>query len=400
MNFLFLSHKYPREEKNSCLEKDFIKALEAKGDKVYVITPLERRFNKETHLYRNGSIEILYVKTGNRTKKYNLFEKILTILMTPYLIKRAQKKYWPNIKIDYVVGYTPFMSNLSLLKYFKNLYKSKTILFLWDIMPQTAKDMGVIKSDLIFNWMKKNELKVYKLMDRIIVNCNEAKNYLLQNGCKCDKKLLLIRNPEKIIKKETLTNKIKIREKYGYLPEDKVFVFGGNMGMLQNLNNLLDLAKEKLSEKNIKFVLIGDGKDQEKLIKRVEDEKILNVKILDVIPKHEYDDTIGAFDGGMIVLSEKNTVPNFPTKVTAYLKLGMPMFGILDRAAGRGLGKYMDDNNIGTWAEAGELENTVKKFDSFVRDIDNGAYSSKSLFDLYSVNFDVDKAVKYFKEMI
>lgn len=88
MNFLFLSHRYPKEEENSSLEKDFIKKLDEKGHKVYVITTIERRMKQNTHLYKDGNIEILYVKTGNRTKEYNLIEKILTILSTPFIMRK------------------------------------------------------------------------------------------------------------------------------------------------------------------------------------------------------------------------------------------------------------------------------------------------------------------------
>lgn len=88
MNFLFLSHRYPKEEENSSLEKDFIKKLDEKGHKVYVITTIERRMKQNTHLYKDGNIEILYVKTGNRTKEYNLIEKILTILSAPFIMRK------------------------------------------------------------------------------------------------------------------------------------------------------------------------------------------------------------------------------------------------------------------------------------------------------------------------
>lgn len=400
MNFLFLVHRYPKEEDNSCLEKDLIKALAQEDDKIFVITTTERRLKEKTHLYKDRNIEVLYVKTGNRTKKYNLIEKIVTILSTPYLIKKAQKKYWSNITIDHVVGYTPFMANLNLINHLKRFYKSKTILFLWDIMPQTAKDMGVLKNDLIFRYMKKKELKLYETVDKIIYNCDESKRYLIKNGVTDKEKLILIRNPEFIKEKQNIEKKKYLRKKYGYSDEDIVFIFGGNMGMLQNLNNLLDLAKNVLSEKKIKFILIGDGKEHENLKKRVIDEKLENVKILSVVPKDEYDALIMSFDSGLIVLSEKNTVPNFPTKVTAYLKVGLPMFGILDSTSGKGLGEYIKNNHIGLWSEAGNLKATTDEFMKFVTHLKTNKYNSQDLFNIYKRDFNVIKEIKKLKELL
>lgn len=394
MNFLFLSHRYPKEEENSSLEKDFIKKLDEKGHKVYVITTVERRMKQNTYLYKDGNIEILYVKTGNRTKEYNLIEKIITILSTPFIMRKKANKYFKDIEIDYLVTYTPFMSNLGLIKFFKEKYSCKSVLFLWDIMPQTAKDMEIIKNSIIFNHMKNNEKKLYKNVEKIICNCDEAENYIIKNNYKNKKDLLLIRNSE-YISEFKFSNKDKIRKKYGYSENDIVFIFGGNMGMLQKLDNILELAKQ-IKDPNVKFLLVGDGKDKPLLERKVLDEKIENIKILDVIPKIEYDETIEAFDCGLISLNEKNTVPNFPTKVTAYLKLGLPIFASLDSSAGKGVGEYIEKNKIGIWGKAGDINDLKIKFDLFLLKIKNKEYSREKLKELYKEDFDIEKAYKIF----
>lgn len=401
MNFLFLSHRYPTSNNESCLEKDFIKALSQRGHKIYVIAPLERRFNKKTYIFKDEYAEVLFVKTGNRTKNYNIIEKIITIIATPFLIKKAFNKYWREIKVDNIVAYTPFMSNFNLIDYLKRKLKSKVILFLWDIMPQTAKDMGIIKNKFIFDYMKKKERSLYKLMDKIVVNCDEAERYVINNNYKEKNDIIFIRNPEFIVENLNSKNeREEIRKKYGYFNDDIIFVFGGNMGMLQNLNNLLNLAKEVKELKKLKFLLIGDGKDKVKLEERIIKEDIENIKILDVIPKSEYDKTISVFDAGLLVLSEKNTVPNFPTKVTAYLKLGIPMFGILDKTAGRGVGNFIIENNIGLWSEAGNLKDTKEKFLKFVEELKQNSYKEGWLKQLYKNEFDVEMAVKKFEKEI
>ncbi|MGL5936106.1 MAG: glycosyltransferase [Cetobacterium sp.] len=401
MNFLFLSHKYPTGENESCLEKDFIKALASRGHKIYVVAPLERRFNKETYIFKDEYADVLFVKTGNRTKEYNLFEKIITILTTPYLIKKSFNKYWNGIKIDNIISYTPFMSNYNLINYLKKKLKTKSTLFLWDIMPQTAKDMGIIKNSLIFKYMKSKEKNLYKLVDKIVVNCDEAERYILNNNYKIKTDLIFIRNPEFIEEvSENKNEKQEIREKYGCKKNEIVFIFGGNMGMLQNLDNLLNLAKEVKNNEEIKFLLIGDGKDKPALEKRIEKEQINNVKCLDVIPKLEYDKTIGAFDAGLIVLSEKNTVPNFPTKVTAYLKLGMPIFGILDKSAANGVGIFIVKNEIGVYSFAGDLENTKNNFLKFVQELKSKKFKSNKLKEIYKNEFNVKEAVIKFEREI
>lgn len=398
-NFLFLSHRYPKGSKNTCLEKDFIKKLIEKGHKVYVVTTIERRLKEETHLYEEDGVTVLYVKTGNRTKEYNLIEKIVTIILTPFLLKKEIKKHFNNIKIDFIVSYTPFMSNLNLIKFLTKFYNSKNILFLWDIMPQTAKDMGIIKNNLIFKYMKNKEKNLYSFVNKIICNCDEAKNYILRNNYKKEKDIIFIRNPEYINLTKDIQN-FDIRKKYGYKENELVFIFGGNMGMLQKLDNLLNLAKEIINKTDIKFLLIGDGKEKNKLEERIKNENISNVKILNVIPREDYENLIMEMDAGLICLNEKNTVPNFPTKVTAYLKLGLPMFAILDNSAARGVGKYIENNNVGIWSNAGDLKDTICKFECILKKIKNGDYSKERLNYIYKRDFDIEKAYeKFIKEI-
>ena len=130
--------------------------------------------------------------------------------------------------------------------------------------------------------------------------------------------------------------------------------------------------------------------------KRVEKEKITNVKILNVVPREEYENLVSEMNAGLICLSEKNTVPNFPTKVTAYLKLGLPMFAILDKAAAKGIGKYIDDNQIGIWSKAEELEETTLKFKEFLKNIESNKYSKEYLKSIYEKDFDIEKAYETF----
>lgn len=231
-------------------------------------------------------------------------------------------------------------------------------------------------------------------MEKIICNCNEAENYIIKNNYKNRKDLLLIRNSE-YISKFKFSNKDKIRKKYGYSENDIVFIFGGNMGMLQKLDNILELAKQ-IKDPNVKFLLVGDGKDKPLLERKILDEKIENIKILDVIPRIEYDETIEAFDCGVISLNEKNTVPNFPTKVTAYLKLGLPIFASLDSSAGKGVGEYIEKNKIGIWGKAGDINDLKIKFDLFLLKIKNKEYSREKLKELYKEDFDIEKAYKIF----
>ena len=76
--------------------------------------------------------------------------------------------------------------------------------------------------------------------------------------------------------------------------------FGGH-ALSNALDMLLDAAKE-VKEKDIQFVLVGNGVEKERLIKRTEDEKIKNVLFLPPVPKRAVPKLLQYFDCSFISL--------------------------------------------------------------------------------------------------
>ncbi|WP_286033943.1 glycosyltransferase family 4 protein [Fusobacterium necrogenes] len=131
--------------------------------------------------------------------------------------------------------------------------------------------------------------------------------------------------------KENNIDKKELREKYNYSNEDFILIFGGNMGKPQELDFLLEVAKELLEEKNIKFLFVGQGTEQEKLKQKSKEMKLLNVKFVDFIPREDYEKVLAMCDLGVISLSSKFTIPNIPSKTIDYFKLSLPVIAFVDK---------------------------------------------------------------------
>lgn len=183
MKFLFLVHRYPKNIEE-ILEKDLIKVFFNNGHKVSVVVPNDRKNNEDTYIYNDEKIKVLYVKTGNYQNDIPRREKIISVLTRNFLLKRAIKKYFKNEKFDYIVGYTPFMADYNLIKNLKKYYNSKTLLMLWDIFPQNAKDLKIIKNNFVFKYFKYKEKKMYGIFDKVVCNCKGQIEYILKNNFK------------------------------------------------------------------------------------------------------------------------------------------------------------------------------------------------------------------------
>lgn len=395
MNILFLVHRYPLGNE-SILEKDLVKIFSLKGHKVFVVIPNEKSFKEETNICKDKNIIVLKVKTGNYFTTKSKIEKIISILTRPFLLKKAIIENFKNEKFDYIIGYTPFMANDFLIKSLKKYYKAKSLLVLWDIFPQNAKNLKIIKNNLVFKFYKYKEKKMYDCFDKVICNCDGQIDYILKNNFKDEKDLMLSRNCEFLI--EEKFNKKELREKLGFKNEEIIGLFGGNMGIPQQLENIIFMSESLKNKKNIKFIFIGSGTKKDKLKKIISEKNITNVEIKDFVPRDEYENLIKAVDIGIISLNKNYTVPNFPAKVTGYCKVGLPIFASLDQCSYKFLGNFIEKNHLGVITESGNIEQMKNDFLKMIANLKS--YNSENIQNIYKKEFDIEKAYNIIMENI
>lgn len=115
----------------------------------------------------------------------------------------------------------------------------------------------------------------------------------------------------------------------GVQPGDFVAGFTGAHGMANGLDAVLDAAAElgRRNRKDIKLVLIGDGKCKAALVARAQREGLDNCIFLPLVKKTEIAAITAGFDCGLQILAN---VPAFyygtsPNKFFDYLSVGIPV---------------------------------------------------------------------------
>jgi hypothetical protein len=150
------------------------------------------------------------------------------------------------------------------------------------------------------------------------------------------------------------------REKFGLPTNMKVFLFGGNIGVPQQVENILNLASLM---PGFYFVLVGNGTEFKRIINLSQNFK--NLKIINRLNRPDYEELLDICDVGMISLNTKFTVPNFPIKVTGYIKKGKPILALLDSVSFKDLGSFINTNNIGLAIDMNNFINVNFVIDHF-----------------------------------
>ncbi len=388
MNILFLSlgryWSINEREIYTDLLREFIK----NGDKVYILSPIERREHRKSQVIEEGNSKIIKVNIGN-IQKTNVLEKGISTILVEYQFLTAIKKHLKNICFDLVLYPTPPITFVKVVQYIKKRDRAATYLMLKDIFPQNAVDIGMMKkegfSGALYRYFRRKEKKLYRISDYIGCMSQANVNYIVGNNPDI--------NPQKVeicpnaIEPRFLSisceERMELREKYGLPLNKKLFIYGGNLGRPQGIDFMIECIKRCRSMEEAFFFIVGSGTEYRKLEQFVENERPQNMKLLQRIPGDEYERLTAACDVGLIFLDHRFTIPNFPSRLLTYMQAGLPVLAVTDIHTD--IGEVIEQERIGYWCESVDLDTFQALVQTLVQGRNEFADPRKVLQEKFSV---------------
>jgi hypothetical protein len=365
MNILFITIARFNDVEENGIYTDLIRKFRDEGNNVYVVTPLERRYKQKTSLLENKGIHILGVNTLN-IQKTNFIEKGIATILVEYQFKYAINKYIKGVRFDLILYSTPPITFTKAIKAIKFRDKSFTYLLLKDIFPQNAIDINLIrKNSFIHKLFIKKEKKLYEVSD--IIGCTSPANisFVLKNNPEVIKEKLEINpNSIEISKPKDVDIKI-IRDKYCIPEKSRIFVYGGNLGKPQGIDFLIECLKANIYREDAFFVIVGAGTEYQKIKNWIDSNKPNNIILINYLPVNEYDNLVKACDVGLIFLDNRFTIPNYPSRLLAYLENKMPILAATD--INTDIGKIAEENGYGFWCESRNVEDFNNILEKYIR---------------------------------
>ena len=117
------------------------------------------------------------------------------------------------------------------------------------------------------------------------------------------------------------------------------------------------------------------------------------------MPTDEYKKIMRFCDVGLILLSDKFTIPNFPSRVTAYMEAGLPILAATD--SNTDLKDMLTGSGCGLWSRSGDIGAFIINIDRLVqsktlRDT-MGIKGRKWLEENYTVSKSYEIIMKHFE---
>jgi glycosyltransferase involved in cell wall biosynthesis len=223
----------------------------------------------------------------------------------------------------------------------KLLKGSKLVINVSDLWPESAEKLGIINNKFLLNITYKLEARLYKstalvsgqtqgIVTSISSRFPKVKTHWLPNG------IDIIQTQENI--------PANWRSENGFKPDDFIVLYAGILGYAQALEVILKAAA-LVTDKKVKFVIVGDGPQRDFLHQLNNELGLNNVHFFGNQPTEAMPAIIDAVNAAIVPL--KN-IPLFkgaiPSKIFENLAAGKPILLGVD---GEARELFIDDGNCG-----------------------------------------------------
>jgi glycosyltransferase involved in cell wall biosynthesis len=305
--------------------------LQRRGHEVTVITTwpeynLDQATTQKIYneLENENGIRVIRVKTLPHHNVNYIIRGLSQLLMPlQFLIKLWRYKIKPQASIVY----SPPLP-LALVNSWLRRSDVRCLLNIQDLFPQNAIDLGILRSKSQIKFFKALERFAYRTNDIVTVHSEGNRQLLLQQQPEFADKIELLHNWVDVEHHGGEHVTVNFREKWA-LTQKHIAVFAGVMGPSQYLDLILNIAEQMQDRTDLLFLMVGDGKEKERLQRIVTQKGLPNVRFEGFISRDVYPDLLNVCSIGLVCLSPQNNTPVVPGKILGHMAAGLPVAAFL-----------------------------------------------------------------------
>lgn len=260
---------------------------------------------------------------------------------------------WKKYDVAFVDSTPPIQGlKMPLIKWLK---RKPTIYNVQDIFPDSLVGTGLThEGSLIWKIGRIVEKITYRYADKIIVISEDFKKNIMAKGVPEDKIVVIYNwvDQNKVVDVPREEN--KLFDVYG-LERSKFYItYNGNIGLTQNMDMLLDVAKELQEEyKDIHFVLVGNGAYLDEVKRKVADQQLDNVHLLPFQPYEDISHVFSLGDASLVISKPGVGANSVPSKTWSIMSASRPVLANFDENE---LKTIIENNHCGIFTKAGDKD--------------------------------------------
>ena len=280
-------------------------------------------FKKNNTNYKN--IKVHYIESDKRkfTNSARFLQWLSFNLNSIKFIFKHRKDY-ENI---FIFSYPPTMNLVCIFT--SKILKINTIYSLWELYPEIAEKLKEQPNFVLNKIFKLIDNFCLKSVNKIVVNSDLLKDYLVNNRNIFKNKIEVIHHFSPYKKSDYFSN----------LALRKIF-YAGNTGKPQNLNSFIKFFNKNFPQ-DWDFQLYGAGQEFNNLLKNSNK----NIFINEYLSRHELEDVTKDIPFALICLDYEITIEGFPGKTFDYLNMNKILINFSNPNSA--VSELIKDNGIG-----------------------------------------------------
>jgi O26-antigen biosynthesis N-acetyl-L-fucosamine transferase len=344
---------YPSTKSSAKLVHDLAMAICSRDNEAIILAPSDT-ISEKIETSREDGVLVVRVKTGAIKGTNNVARATREARLSGMLWNAAQDFLRQN-PCDLIIFYSPTIFFGPLVRRLKRLWSCPAYLILRDIFPDWALDAGILRKGLIYEFFRRVAGAQYRIADVIAVQSPANLKYFARAFPDEQFQLEVLFNWTALTEDQLVHT--DYRASLG-LQEKTVFLYGGNLGVAQDIDNIFRLAARLAYRPNIHFLLVGEGREVPRLKKRIEADRIANLEIISARGQDDYLSLVSEFDVGLISLDARLKTQNVPGKLLGYLYWGLPVLASIN--PGNDLFWMLQDHGAGLCCLNGDDEGLLR----------------------------------------
>lgn len=198
------------------------------------------------------------------------------------------------------------------------------VLEIRDLWPKSIVELGQLSPGPVLSALEALERWLYRSAAGVVVNTRTFRDHITERGVDPDRIELIYNGIDPRLFRPRPRNQ-ELLAAHG-LENHFTVAYVGTLGLAHGLTGLIDVAERLAGRPELRFVLIGDGADREKLESEVERRGLDNVRMLGLQPREAMPDWIASIDLLLVMLRD---LPVFetviPSKIFEFLAQERPV---------------------------------------------------------------------------
>jgi colanic acid biosynthesis glycosyl transferase WcaI len=261
-----------------------------------------------------------------------------------------------NRKFDLIITIAPPFHLAYLGLMLRSVTGGKLLYHVQDLQIEAARDLKLFSNKKILAGLFKTELNILRKADYV---SSISRGMIKKIQAKVNREIVFFPNWADTDYFSPIADRHLLKTKWGYKPDDIIYLYSGAIGVKQGLEGLIHTAEQLRNEEHIKFIICSSGPYLEKLLEAAINTGLTNLTFLPVQSKETFNEFLNMADLHLVIQKANAGDLVMPSKLTTILAVGGA--SIITAAKGTSLYHMVNEYDFGYIVEPGDNELLTKQ---------------------------------------